>query len=169
MAYQVNEVVVYGSSGVFRVEDITVKKIGGQEMEYYVLKPIYEHGGSTIYVPIHNGRLAGKLRRPLSRRELLELLDTLQEDAPAWIENQNERRDKYREILSTAAPCSMVRAVRALYRHRREQEARGKRLYIADERFLKEAERLIEDEFAVSLEIEPKEVRPFIEHRLQTA
>ena len=62
-----------------------------------------------------------------------------------------------------------VEAVRALYRHRREQEARGKRLYIADERFLKEAERLIEDEFAVSLEIEPKEVRPFIEHRLQTA
>ena len=50
MAYQVNEVVVYGSSGVFRVEDITVKKIGGQEMEYYVLKPIYEHGGDTICV-----------------------------------------------------------------------------------------------------------------------
>lgn len=40
--HQVNDLVVYGSNGVFRIDGVCKKKIDGRETEYYVLKPVYE-------------------------------------------------------------------------------------------------------------------------------
>ena len=38
--HQVNDLVVYGSNGVFRIDGVCKKKIDGRETEYYVLKPV---------------------------------------------------------------------------------------------------------------------------------
>lgn len=35
--HQVNDLVVYGSNGVFRIDGVCKKKIDGRETEYYVL------------------------------------------------------------------------------------------------------------------------------------
>ena len=43
----------------------------------------------------------------------------------------------------------------------------GKHLRAADERFFKEAERMLYDEFALVLGMEPEEVLPFILERIQ--
>lgn len=160
--HAVNELVVYGSGGVFRITEICNKKIGSREEEYYVLKPVYERGGSTVYVPVANEKLAGKLRPLLSREEVDGLIDSLPQMQVPWIESQSDRRERYRQLLQRNDSTALIRAVRALRIHRREQEASGKRLYLADERFLKEAERLLYDEFAVALQMEPKQVLPYI-------
>lgn len=165
--HSVNELVVYGSGGVFRIVEICKKKIGSREEEYYVLKPVYEHGGSTIYVPVANEKLAGRLRPLLSREEVDGLINSLPSMQVVWIESQNDRREKYRQLLQSGDSTGLIRAVRALRIRRREQEANGKRLYLADERFLKEAERLLYDEFAVALQMEPKQVLPYILQHLQ--
>lgn len=165
--YQVNDLVVYGSNGVFRIDGVCKKKIDGRETEYYVLKPVYEHGVSTAYVPVENEQLTAKLRPLLSRQEVVELIDSLPNMQTPWIESQDVRREKYREILHKGDRTAMIRAIRALHLHRREQEARGKRLYLVDEHFLKEAERLLYDEFAVALQMEPKQVLPYILQHLQ--
>lgn len=165
--HQVNDLVVYGSNGVFRIDGVCKKKIDGRETEYYVLKPVYEHGVSTAYVPVENEQLTAKLRPLLSRQEVVELIDSLPHMQTPWIESQDVRREKYREILHKGDRIAMIRAIRALHLHRREQEARGKRLYLVDEHFLKEAERLLYDEFAVALQMEPKQVLPYILQHLQ--
>lgn len=165
--YQVNDLVVYGSNGVFRIDGVCKKKIGGREQEYYVLKPVYQHGVSTAYVPVEGEQSAGKLRPLLSREEVVSLIDALPQMQAPWIESRDARRERYREILRDGDRTAMMRAIRALHLRRREQEACGKRLYLADEHFLKEAESLLYDEFAVALQIEPKQVLPYIMQHLQ--
>ena len=165
--HQVNELVVYGSSGVYRIEEICKKQVGKTNAEYYVLKPVYERGGSTVYVPIGSEQPEGKLRPLLSKEEVVRLIDSLPTMQVPWIENQDARRARYKEILHDGDRTAMIRAVRALHLKRREQQAAGKRLYLVDEHFLKDAERLLYDEFAAALDMEPKQVLPYILEQLQ--
>ena len=165
--HQVNELVVYGSSGVYRIAEICKKKIGKADAEYYVLKPVYERGGSTVYVPIGSEQLEGKLRPLLSKEEVVHLIHSLPTMQVPWIENQDARRARYKEILHDGDRTAMIRAIRALHLKRREQQAVGKRLYLVDEHFLKDAERLLYDEFAAALDMEPKQVLPYILEQLQ--
>ena len=62
----------------------------------------------------------------------------------------------------------MVRMIKALYLHQREQQAKGRKLHMADDRFFKEAERMLYEEFALVLQMKKEEVLPFILEQLQT-
>ena len=59
--------------------------------------------------------------------------------------------------------------IRSLYNKGEERRRENKRLHLADERFLNEAERLLHDEFSAVLGIEETEVVPFIMSRLEKA
>ena len=153
MVFHVNDVVAYGSNGIFRITAITKQKIGKTEMEYYVL-------------PTGNPRLAHKLRSVLSEQEVYELLNQLSAAPVAWIESQEDRKELYKKILSEGNQRDMMRAVRALHLRQEEQQAKGKRLYLADERFLKEAEKLLCYEFAAALHMEPNQIPSLITEKL---
>ena len=58
--------------------------------------------------------------------------------------------------------------IRTLRSHQKELAEKGKRLHIADERALKEGQRLIHDEFSYALNIEPEEVGSFISAEMST-
>ena len=70
-------------------------------MEYYVLKPIY-NDTSTIYVPVHNEKLTGKMRRILSAEEIYRLIRSMPDVDSEWVENEAERKETYKEILHPA-------------------------------------------------------------------
>ena len=52
--------------------------------------------------------------------------------------------------------------IKALYIHKQQQKQRGRKLHLADEKFLRDAEKMLYDEFAYVLEISPNEVLNFI-------
>ena len=59
--------------------------------------------------------------------------------------------------------------IKALYRHQETRQAQGRKLHVSDERFLKEAERTLYDEFALVLNIEQDQVLPFILEQIEVA
>ena len=59
--------------------------------------------------------------------------------------------------------------IKALYFHQREQQKNGRRLHITDERFMKEAEKMLYEEFAYVLNIRKDQVLPFILNQVQVA
>ena len=61
---EVNEIVRYGAQGICRIQQIEEKSIGASRRLYYVLKPVY-HEDSTIFVPVDNPALTGKMHRLL--------------------------------------------------------------------------------------------------------
>lgn len=164
--YHVEDAVLYGSDGICRIAEIVTKDFGGAPTEYYVLKPIRQEA-STIYVPVKNEALVQKMRHVLPEEKILELIEGMPDEKVHWIENDEERKTAYREILSTGDRSGLIRMIKSLYLHEKEMKGNGKHLRAADERFFKEAERMLYDEFALVLGIEPEQVLAFIQERIQ--
>ena len=107
------------------------------------------------------------MRHVLPEEEILALIEGMPDEQAHWIENDEERKTAYRETLSTGDRPGLIRMIKSLYLRQKEMKGNGKHLRAADERFFKEAERMLYDEFALVLGMEPEEVLPFILERIQ--
>ncbi len=166
MDYQINDTILYGTQGVCKITGTVQKDFGGCVMDYYTLQPVYSDN-SVIYVPMHNEALLRKMRRVLSPEEIYTLIQAMPRQEVSWIENENERKERCREILSRGDRLELIRAIKALYLHQQELQKTGKKLHVSDERFLKEAEKMLYDEFALVLNIKEDEVLPFIMKQIE--
>ena len=132
--YSIGEIVLYGSNGVCEITEITTKKIGKDSIEYYVLKPVCSDY-STLFVQTQN---------------------------EIWIDNKAERCEKIKEIISGGDCMKLVELIRRMHFHSKLQLKKGRRLHITDERFLKEAEKMVCDEVSVVLHIDRNDVLPLV-------
>jgi len=163
--YQVGDVVVFGTDGVFRVNEITAKKIGKVTADYYVLRSVYR-ASTVMYVPVGQGGLEDRMHPVLSRQAMEELIDHMPEYTCPWIQNENERKARYKEILGAGDRSAVAGMIKTLSEHRCAQEEAGKKMHLSDERFLKDAERLLYDEIAQVLELHPSEVVSYLSSKL---
>ena len=152
----VGQTVLYGSNGVCMVDDVTEKRIGKTKMQYYVLKPLCNNT-STLFVPTANQQLVSKMRRILTEDEAEAVLRDLP-PCGDWNDNKQERSEQFRAIITEGSCVELIRLIRLVRTHEQEQLAGGKRLHITDERFLKEAEKMICEEFSLVLHISRDEV-----------
>jgi len=166
--YKIGTTVIYRSEGVCRITDITVKRFRDKKIEYYVLKPVYKEN-SEIFVPKDNLELVGKMKRVMTKEEIYSLINNMPNEESIWIANENDRKEKYKEILVRGDRTELVQLIKTLYVHKQNQKQVGKKLHLADERFLKDAERMLYDEFAFVLDITPSQVLPFIVGEIEGA
>ena len=152
----VGQTVLYGSNGVCMVDDVTEKRIGKTKMQYYVLKPLCNNT-STLFVPTANQQLVSKMRRILTEDEAEAILRDLP-PCGDWNDNKQERSEQFRAIITEGSCVELIRLIRLVRTHGQEQLAEGKRLHISDERFLKEAEKMVCEEFSLVLHISRDEV-----------
>ena len=157
--YSIGEVVLYGSNGVCEITEITTKKIGKDSIEYYVLKPVCSDS-STLFVPTQNEMLVSRMRVVLSSDEIKDILSQ-KTDNEIWIDNKAERCEKIKEIISGGDCMKLVELIR-MHFHSKLQLKKGRRLHITDERFLKEAEKMVCDEVSVVLHIDRNDVLPLV-------
>lgn len=158
--YSIGEVVLYGSNGVCEITEITTKKIGKDSIEYYVLKPVCSDS-STLFVPTQNEMLVSRMRVVLSSDEIKDILSQ-KTDNEIWIDNKAERCEKIKEIISGGDCMKLVELIRRMHFHSKLQLKKGRRLHITDERFLKEAEKMVCDEVSVVLHIDRNDVLPLV-------
>ena len=165
MHYHVQDTVLYGQSGVCRIADIAEKDVGGGLRAYYVLQPVFEES-ATIFVPVGNEALTAKMRRVMSEAEITALIDAMPEEDSIWIADDNARRERYKAILAGGDPSDLIRLIKTLYLRAQTQKAQNKKPRLEDERFMKQAEKLLYEEFAHVLHIRRDEVLPYILHRV---
>ena len=94
------EYIVYGTTGVCLVKDITTMSMDEQRKDrlYYVLEPMGV-SGSRIMTPVENNK---SIMRPvLSREEAFHLIDRIQEVAELGISDDKQRESRYKEALGT--------------------------------------------------------------------
>lgn len=166
MAFQIGDRVVYGIHGVCEISGIEEEKSGSETICYYKLRPVYDDKG-TVFVPVGNERLEKKMRLVLSTDEIYELIREMPEEQALWIQDENARKEKYRQILQQGDRRQLVRLIKALYQRQQEQAGKGKKLYKNDEKVMREAEKMLYEEFAHVLEIQPEQVLPFIMQQIE--
>lgn len=81
----------------------------------------------------------------------------MQSEDAMWVENENQRKELYRNILAKGDHLELIKMIKAIYAHKAEREAEGKRLHMSDERFFKDAEQILYNEFQFVLDINGKE------------
>lgn len=167
MEMQINDYVMYRSTGVCRfLGEKSQSPDGETEILYYKLKPMNDQN-STYYIPVRNAD--SKLRPLMTRDEVLALIDIIPktEEDNIWTDNRRERRELYSKILRSDDQFAMMRMISSLYFRKLSSEETGKRFSSMDETAMKNAENLMLQEIGIVLGLEPEDVRKFIDERVQ--
>lgn len=165
MNFKVNDVVLYGTAGACRITNFSRQKFAGVEREYYELRPVYDEK-STLFVPADNQTLIDKMKRILSVEEIYQLIHGMPEEGEIWIDDEKKRNEKYRDIIAKGDREELIRLIKTLYLYKQRVEKKGKRLHAGDEKVLNDAQKILYDEFAHVLKINPSEVVDFINREL---
>ena len=164
--FKVNDVVKYGSNGICRIVDISTKTFGDSDAEYYILEPLRTKA-STYYVPTQNETLVSRMQMMLTAEDVHALIREIPSCEVEWVENDKKRMETYSAVISSGSRRDIIGVIRTLYHKKCALEKSGKRLHVADERLMKDAERIIHDEFAAVLNIDISEVGSFIARSLE--
>ena len=130
-------------------------------MQYYVLEPL-EASGARYLIPTHNEVAVAKLRPVMSREALEEMLRSENVREDAWIADENQRKQHYRELINSGDRAALVRMVSTLHRHKAAQASAGRKFHLCDDNFLRDAEKLLSSEFSLVLGIEPSQVGNYV-------
>ena len=163
---QIGTQVVYGIHGVCVIVGVEIRRVDRKKVEYFVLEPT-EQPGARYYVPRYNETARAKLRPLLAREELDALFASASTHQDIWIEDENHRRQKYRELINSGDRGALISMIRALQRHKENQLAAGRKFHLSDENFLRDAERMLSSEFSMVLNMSPAEAKMYIENRIQ--
>lgn len=165
--FQINDVVVYGAQGVCKIVGTQDQKIDGANKTYFVLKPADDRG-ATFYVPTWNEKALAKMRKVMTKQDVDTLIDSMPNKKPAWIENENERKETYKRILAGGNQAQIISMIQAIYLHKKEREAEGKRLHMSDEHFMKDAEQLLYNEWQYVLNVDKAGLMAYIFERIES-
>ncbi len=153
MVYSAQQSVIYGSHGVCTILQIEEKCVDRKMVQYYVLEPLLQPG-TKYFVPVHNALAVGKIRLPMDHKEIRTLVENQTADMTCWIESENQRKLRYRELLGNCDPKALFCMLRVLRQHRQEQLAQGRKFHVCDANFLKDGENLLANELAFVLGID---------------
>lgn len=165
--YEVGSLILYGRTGVCRVEEIKENTVSGECRLFYVLKPLYQT--CNITVAVDNTKV---FSRPIiSRDEAHSLIDSMPGIKAEPYRNRNitQLREYYKNWLESHECIRIVEMTKSLYAKRCEAEREKRKFGAVDERFLKEAEELLFGELAAALDIEKNAVLGYINSRLGEA
>ena len=154
--FKVNDVIIYGTQGVCRIDGIEEKNISGTKKKYYIVNPVNDNG-PTVFAPVDNEHVLKKMRRLLSETEINGLIDAMPDEEVVWIKNDNDRKELYKKTLASGDHMELIKMIKAIYTHKKKRAAEGKRLHVIDEHFFKDAEQILYEEFQYVLKLRNKD------------
>ncbi len=158
--------IVYGTTGVCLVEEITGMKMKGASGEklYYVLRPCFQKG-NTIFTPVDNSKIA--MRAVMNKAEAESLVERIPEIEELTETDDKERERLYKEAIKSGKPGEWIRIIKTSYLRSRKREAEGKRATTVDDRYFHTAEEHLYAELAVVLGMEKDDVRQYIGQKIE--
>lgn len=163
--FSVGDCVVYGNSGVCKIEAIGPLNFSGTSKDklYYTLMLLYKNE-SKIFTPVDNNKI---ITRPvISYNEAMELIDDIENIELLWIADERRRETEYCEAFKKCDCKELIRIIKTTYMRRQSRLADGKKITVNDEKYFTMAEESLYGELAVALDIDRDEVKPFIMNRV---
>ena len=158
--FKVDDYIMYGITGVCKVIDITNEKfVNGEKRNYYVLSPI-NNNNTIIKIPLDNNKVP--MRSIISKGDVTSLINDMPNMEPLWIDDEKNRNKQFKTMLKSGKCEDLIK----LIFNKRYAKSASKKLNKADKEIIKEAERLLNEEFAISLNISPKEVNSYISKQI---
>ena len=163
MIPKIGDTVIYGTSGVCRVTELTEKNFGSSSGMYYVLSPLSEKKGTVIYLPADNEALLSSVHPLMTAAELTALSEGIDPaDGETWPKDARLRNKLCKELLSTGERANLILVIKSLVRDARRDTAQGKKLSSATEALLTRARAMLYEEFSLAFDMAEEELIPFL-------
>ncbi|STC68826.1 CarD family transcriptional regulator [Corynebacterium pilosum] len=148
MEFKVGEVVVYPHHGAARIADIEEREMGGEKLEFLVLKIL--QSDLEVRVPIKNTEMVG-VRDVVGKEGLEKVFSVLRETDVEEAGNWSRRYKANQERLASGDINKVAEVVRDLWR--RDQD-RG--LSAGEKRMLGKARQILVGELALAQPVDEK-------------
>lgn len=163
--YREGELVVYGSTGVCRVEGCETPELPGADRSrrYYRLQPLYR--SDTIFIPVDS---KAYLRPVISAAEADRIIDAMPM-VPAEAYHSRSTivlAEHYKSMLDSHDCRDLVAMVRSIYAKKQRAIEERRKFGSVDERFLRQGEEMLYGELAAALGIGMDAVPAYIDARL---
>jgi CarD family transcriptional regulator len=159
---------MYGVHGVCRVIGTEKQMVNRKRATFLVLEPLTQ-SESRFYLPTENPTAMAKLKTVLSASELNELLHCEEIRLNVWIQEENRRKQHYRELMGSGDRLALLQMIHSLYRYKEEQLEAGRKFHQSDDNFLRDAEKLMASEISLVLELSAEEARTYLRTQLKGA
>ena len=164
--YQIDDYIIYGSTGVCKIEDICVpdfaKELGIDKL-YYKISPVYKT--ETIFIPVDTNNY---MRPVITKQEAEELISKMPEISKATIDNTDHRMlaEKYKLTIKTHECEELIRLIKTVYYRSQDMINQGKKPGQTDIQYMKQAEELLYGELSIALDIPLNEVKDYIKDKI---
>ncbi len=161
--YSVGELIIYSSTGVCRIVDISER----DGRQYYFLKPLYQN--CTIQAPADSTKV---FTRPvISKAEAEKLISEIPNiHAEAYHSRVLSQLSEHYDTALKSHDCrTLVELTMSIYAKQQYYTKLKKKLGAVDERFMRRAEDLLFGELAAALGIERDQVRSYIANAVGAA
>lgn len=160
MMFNVDDYIMYGKTGVCKVVDITNEKfINGEKRKYYILSPIYNND-TVIKIPLDNDKVP--MRKVISKGDMTALINDIPNMEILWIDDEKKRIAQFETMLKSGQCEELIKLIKSIKFSKKYARSIGKKLEKPDRDIMKEAERLLTEEFAIILNVYPNEASSYI-------
>ena len=158
--FSVGDKIIYGENGVCTVENVGPLGGASRDRIYYHLRPLI--GSGTYFTPVDSGAY---MRPVMSREEAEALIDAIPGIEPAICQDNrfNHVDAYYKELFkqhSCEALVSIVKGLRCRMAERKTKSSRA-------EATMKRAKDILHGELSIALDMDLKDVEPYIRSRLE--
>lgn len=164
--YQIGQLWVYGVHGVCRILEEEQRTVDRKKVTYLVLEPAGQEGTKYL-VPTHNAAAMAKLRPVLKREALEALLESPGIRGEVWVQDENRRKQLYRELIGSGDRERLLAMIQLIFRHKEEQLAAGRKCHLCDDNFLRDAENQIIGEISAVMEMDAGRAKAYLREKLK--
>lgn len=158
--FNVDDYIMYGKTGLCKVVDITNEKfINGEKRKYYILSPIYNND-TVIKIPLDNDKVP--MRKVISKGDMTALINDIPNMEILWIDDEKKRIAQFETMLKSGQCEELIKLIKSIKFSKKYARSIGKKLEKPDRDIMKEAERLLTEEFAIILNVYPNEASSYI-------
>ena len=162
--FQAGELIVYGSSGVYRVLRVGSIEIKGCEGRvYYTMEPVF--GSGTSYVPVDTNVF---MRRVMTVEEANVLIDSIPEIRGEEFSDSNPKavKEHYSASIKSHNCAELLGVIKEIWHKSELAKQRNKKLSRIEQQYMEQAEELVYGELSVALDIPREQVTDYIHKRL---
>ena len=151
--FEIGTYVVYGNTGICKIEDITTLDMPGANNDkmYYVLSSL-RGKSNRDFLPVDNTKVV--LRNVIDEKTAKELLDRFDDIPEIQADNDKLREEQFREFAKRCDCECWIAMLKAISIRKKERIAQGKKVTATDERYYRLATEQLYNELAFSLEME---------------
>lgn len=163
--FKIGDYIMYSLTGVCKVIDIVKEKyFDSDEKDYYVLEPVYATTKTVIKIPVDNKKVF--MRPIISEDDIKDLIDKIPLEEDIWIDDERERNHQFKLMVHSGDCKQWSTLIKSIFLKKEEKKKVGKKITQEDERLMKSAEKLLNEEIATILHILPDEVPKYIQSNI---